>query len=98
MVWSCSLTGKPNLTYAEAAESEVAARKTLSAFPSILKGPILLVASLTKRSAFGDLVEDVLGFIKDRYFKNEKLDVLAEDGKNYLDGEIVEVISNLNGS
>jgi bromodomain adjacent to zinc finger domain protein 1A len=33
MVWSCSLTGKANLTFQEALDSEKGARKLLKGFP-----------------------------------------------------------------
>lgn len=69
VIWQCSLTGRSDLTYAEALDSEKAARKLLRQFPSALRGPIILVASLTKRSTLKQLVDDVFSFVKDRYFK-----------------------------
>lgn len=69
VIWQCSLTGRSDLTYAEALDSEKAARKLLRQFPSALRGPIILVASLTKRSSLKQLIDDVFSFVKDRYFK-----------------------------
>lgn len=69
VIWQCSLTGRSDLTYAEALDSEKAARKLLRQFPSALRGPIILVASLTRRSTLKQLVDDVFSFVKDRYFK-----------------------------
>lgn len=81
VIWQCSLTGRPDLTFSEALESEKTARKVLRLFPSALRGPIVLVASQTKRSALKELVDDVFNIVKDRFFKDEKLDVLNESGR-----------------
>lgn len=81
VVWMCSLTGRPDLTFAEALDSEKTARKVLRQFPSALRGPIILVASQTKRSSLKELVDDVFNIVKDRFFKDEKVDVLNESGK-----------------
>lgn len=37
LVWSCALTGKPNLTYAEAQQSEESALQMLEGFPREVK-------------------------------------------------------------
>lgn len=81
VVWQCALTGRPDLTFAEALESEKTARKILRQFPSALRGPVILVASQTKRSALKELVDDVFNVVKDRFFKDEKLDVMNEGGR-----------------
>jgi bromodomain adjacent to zinc finger domain protein 1A len=91
-IWQCSLTGRPDLTFAEALESEKSAQKLLRQFPSALRGPVLYVASLTKRSSLKELVDDVFNFTKDRYFKDEKIDVMKESGKGCRFCKIVEVI------
>lgn len=92
VVWQCSLTGRPELTYSEALASEKAARKLLRQFPSALRGPVILVASRTKRSVLKELVDDVFNIIKDRFFKDEKLDVLNENGKGWRFCKIEEII------
>ncbi|XP_053673567.1 bromodomain adjacent to zinc finger domain protein 1A-like [Anopheles nili] len=71
--WSCEMTGRTNLTYEDALASEADARKTLRKFPTVLKGPILLVASRTKRTAIRDLAGDVFGYVKDVFFKGETI-------------------------
>lgn len=93
VIWQCSLTGRSDLTYAEALDSEKAARKLLRQFPSALRGPIILVASLTKRSALKQLVDDVFSFVKDRYFKNEKVDVVNESGRGCRFCKIIEMVA-----
>lgn len=92
IVWTCEITGKPNLTYAEALESEKAARKLIRSFPPAIKGPFLLVASHTKRSSFNEMLEDVFGYIKDHYFKGETVDAIDPNENVYREAKIVEVI------
>lgn len=93
IVWSCSITGKPNLTYAEALESEKQARRLLRTFPAAVKGPFLMVASKTKRSSFNEMLEDVFGFIKDHFFEQEIVDAMEPSGRKYREATIVEVIA-----
>lgn len=92
VIWTCSLTGRPELTYAEALESEKTARKLLRKFPTALRSPVIYVASKTKRSALRELVDDVFNIIKDRFFVDEKLDVMNESGRGCRFCKINEVI------
>lgn len=92
VIWQCALTGRPDLTYAEALASEKTARKMLRQFPSALRGPIILVALQTKRSALKELVDDVFNFVKDRYFKDEQLDVMNESGRGCRFCKILNVV------
>lgn len=92
VIWQCALTGRPDLTFAEALESEKTARKVLRQFPSALRGPIVLVASQTKRSALKELVDDVFNIVKDRFFKDEKLDVMNESGRRPRFCKIIQVV------
>lgn len=71
MVWSCSMTGKSNLTYAEALNSENSARKSIRDFPVELRTPVLYLASRTKRTSFMDMSEDIFLYVKDRFFAGE---------------------------
>ncbi|XP_021919556.1 bromodomain adjacent to zinc finger domain protein 1A isoform X2 [Zootermopsis nevadensis] len=80
LVWCCSVTGKPQLTYQEALQSEENARTFLKTFPKKLVIPVLYLASLTQRSSFGDLSEDVFTFTRERYFIGEIVEVnIRED-------------------
>lgn len=92
VVWQCALTGRPELTYSEALASEKTARKLLRQFPSALRGPVILVASRTKRAGLKELLDDVFNIIKDRYFKDEKLDVMNESGKGCRFCKIVDIV------
>ncbi|KAL1497561.1 hypothetical protein ABEB36_008502 [Hypothenemus hampei] len=74
MVWTCTMTGKSNLTYQEALESERHAVQCLKGFPNELKLPIIYLASLTKRKIFSEMNDDIFTFIKERYFVGENIE------------------------
>lgn len=98
-IWTCAISGRPNLTYAEALESEKKHRKVIEAFPQVLKGPVVFVANLTKRSAISDLVDDVFNFVNSRYFKGEVVQAATEDTSTFIDCEVVGfVIATVNGN
>lgn len=92
IIWQCELTGRPNLTYEEALASEKAARKMLRDYPKAVRGPVILVASQTKRSALSELIDDVYNYVKDHYFKDEEVDVINASGKGCRFCKIIEVI------
>lgn len=96
VIWTCSLTGRPELTFSEALESEKTARKLLRQFPSALRAPVAFVASKTKRSALRELVDDVFNIIKDRFFVDEKLDVINASGRGCRFCKITEIIKPAN--
>uniref|UniRef100_A0A6B2E558 Bromodomain adjacent to zinc finger domain protein 1A n=1 Tax=Phlebotomus kandelakii TaxID=1109342 RepID=A0A6B2E558_9DIPT len=73
MLWTCALTGKSNLTYSEALESEQNARESLSSFSKPLKAAVVVIASYTRRSGVLDLMEELYSYMKDRYFKGEEV-------------------------
>ncbi|KAL1447653.1 hypothetical protein MTO96_028455 [Rhipicephalus appendiculatus] len=81
LVWTCSLTGKPGLTYQDALSSEEHALKVLSTFPVALKKPLLYIASLTRRGRLADLCDDVYSFARDRYFVGESVEVTIKSHK-----------------
>ncbi|CAG9565734.1 unnamed protein product [Danaus chrysippus] len=90
MVWSCEMTGKNNLTYAEALESEKAARRSLKDFPMELRIPILYLAARTKRSSFADMSEDVFNFVRVRFFVGETVEACLE-GDFWREAHILSV-------
>ncbi|KAJ8924480.1 hypothetical protein NQ315_007277 [Exocentrus adspersus] len=92
MVWTCSMTGKSNLTYQEALESEENAKKSLKEFPIELKIPILFLASRTQRSSFGEMADDVFLYAKDRYFIGENLET-SFTGNKWKDSHVLQVIA-----
>ncbi|CAG9839448.1 unnamed protein product [Diabrotica balteata] len=92
MVWTCCMTGKQNLTYQEALESEDNARQSLKEFPIELRLPILFLASKTHRTSFGDMTDDVFNFVKDRYFTGENLET-SFTGSKWKDSHVLQVIA-----
>ncbi|XP_075556278.1 ATP-dependent chromatin assembly factor large subunit isoform X1 [Dermacentor variabilis] len=81
LVWTCSLTGKPGLTYQDALNSEEHALKILASFSAGLRKPLLYIASLTKRGRLADLCDDVYSFARDRYFVGESVEVTIKSHK-----------------
>ncbi|KAK8400654.1 hypothetical protein O3P69_002454 [Scylla paramamosain] len=90
MVWCCELTGRPNLTYLEAVESETRARRCLANIPQLVRRPMLYLASLTRRGRFIDLSEDVFTFVRDRYFVGEEVESIVH--KHWYDCKVTRVI------
>lgn len=79
-VWTCALTSRPNLTYAEALRSEKNARKSLKNFIYELKAPIVYTASLTKRARIADMVDDVYNYMSVRFVKEEEVFAMQKVG------------------
>ncbi|XP_061598939.1 bromodomain adjacent to zinc finger domain protein 1A isoform X2 [Cololabis saira] len=92
LVWSCALTGRAGLTYLEALESEQRAKQSLQNFPQALVVPLLHLAALSHRCRLTELCEDVYGFVKDRFFPREIVDVSKRNGARHV-CEILQVIS-----
>ncbi|XP_063295772.1 bromodomain adjacent to zinc finger domain protein 1A [Pelobates fuscus] len=90
LVWSCSLTGKSDLTYPEALESEKKIRQSLQTFPQPLIVPILHLASLSRHHRVTDLCEDIFGYVKNRYFVGETVNVVRNSGAR-LECKVLEV-------
>lgn len=81
LVWTCSLTGKPGLTFQDALNSEEHALQVLASFPTGLRKPLLFLANLTQRSRLADLCDDVYSFARDRYFVGESVEVTIKSQK-----------------
>ncbi|CAH2094856.1 unnamed protein product [Euphydryas editha] len=90
MVWTCEMTGKNNLTYSEALESEKAARRSLKDFPMELRIPILYLATKTKRSSFAEMSEDLFNFVRERFFVGETVEACLE-GDNWREAHVLSV-------
>lgn len=90
LVWTCSLTGKPGLTYLEALDSEKRALRLLNKFPDALKLPVLYLATLTQRGRLNDMCDDVFMFVKDHYFVGETVEVSLNGAKRNC--EITKVL------
>ncbi|XP_032199910.1 bromodomain adjacent to zinc finger domain protein 1A isoform X1 [Mustela erminea] len=98
LVWSCAVTGRPGLTYQEALESEKKARQNLQSFPEPLIIPVLYLTNLTHRSRLHEICDDIFAYIKDRYFVEETVEVIRNNGAR-LQCRILEVLppSHQNG-
>ena len=90
MVWSCSVTGKTNLTYEEAVESERKAKKRLGTLPKPLKRGLLWLADHTQRGKLSDMVDDVWRFASGRYFREEIVEAIVND--QWCDCKVINVI------
>ncbi|XP_042205237.1 bromodomain adjacent to zinc finger domain protein 1A-like [Homarus americanus] len=90
MVWTCELTGRPNLTYAEASESETKAKKCLANVPQVIRKPMLYIATLTRRGRYADMSEDVFNFVRDRYFVGEEVEAIVN--KHWYDCKVLRPI------
>lgn len=90
MVWTCELTGRPNLTYAEAVESENRARKCLANVPEELRKPMLYIATLTRRGRYIDMSDDVFNYVRDRYFVGEEVEAIVR--KHWYDCKVLRII------
>ncbi|XP_076166810.1 ATP-dependent chromatin assembly factor large subunit isoform X4 [Ptiloglossa arizonensis] len=92
LIWSCSITGRSNMTYEEALQCEENAKKSLKEFPMELRIPILYLASKTNRSSFNEMIEDVYQFARDRYFVGEMVEAsFTED--SWCDCHVLQVIA-----
>jgi len=90
LVWSCSITGKSNLTYEEAVESEEKAKKRISNLPKPLKKGLLWLTNKTKRGRLGEIVDDVYDWSKSRYFVGETVEAVI--GNQWCESKITKVI------
>ncbi|OAF65159.1 hypothetical protein A3Q56_07132 [Intoshia linei] len=74
LVWTCSLTLRPHLTYADSLRSEHKALRLLGRIPFELRRSILLMVPLTKFKAFNQLSAILFDFVKQYYFKDELIE------------------------
>jgi hypothetical protein len=84
-------TGKANLTYEEAVESEKSARKRLGKISKPLKRALVWLAHQTQRGRFADLADDVYVFANARYFVGEVVEAIVND--QWCDCKIIKVTS-----
>ncbi|XP_053597368.1 bromodomain adjacent to zinc finger domain protein 1A isoform X4 [Microplitis demolitor] len=90
-IWSCSITGKTNMTYEEAVACEENAKKSLKEFPMELRTPILYLASKTNRTSFSEMTDDVFQYARDRYFVGEMVEANLNNDV-WCDCHILQVI------
>lgn len=82
-IFQCELSGKSNLTFFEAAESEAQHTRAIqSQFPDALKVPVLRAAQFQTCGRLTELVERVYECMRQRFFVGEEVSV--EDGARKL--------------
>ncbi|EPQ28067.1 uncharacterized protein PFL1_04394 [Pseudozyma flocculosa PF-1] len=82
--FQCELTGRVNLTFFEAAESEKQESITLhKKFPEPLKGPVLRSVQFKVTGRLDNLVDLVFDRFKDRFFANEAVFVELQGDRYY---------------
>ena len=92
LVWSCGVTGKSNLTYDEACDSEAKAKKRISNLPKALKkGVLWLTHHKIRKGRLGDLVDDISDWIRNRYFVGEIIDAVI--GNQWCESTVLKVIA-----
>uniref|UniRef100_A0A7E4W7W0 Bromo domain-containing protein n=1 Tax=Panagrellus redivivus TaxID=6233 RepID=A0A7E4W7W0_PANRE len=81
LCWSCAVTGKTEMTFADALKSETEAIKEIvDTFPKSLLRPLLWFAHhLVYRGRLDDLVNDVYMISRDRYFVGEYVNFSKTD-------------------
>uniref|UniRef100_A0A8C4WX77 Bromodomain adjacent to zinc finger domain protein 1A n=1 Tax=Eptatretus burgeri TaxID=7764 RepID=A0A8C4WX77_EPTBU len=94
LVWSCQVTGRSELTFQEALDSEERALGVLNSLPVALHPPLLALASLTRRTRMQDVCEDVHGFVRQRFFVGEQVEANLP-GKSRQTSLVLEVLSAL---
>ncbi|XP_076463791.1 bromodomain adjacent to zinc finger domain protein 1A-like [Babylonia areolata] len=91
LVWSCAFTGRSGLTYAEAMESERMAEKRLATFDFALQKPLLFLVTLTQKTRFLELCDNIFQFANERYFIGETVDVVI--GRQMMPAVILRVVA-----
>lgn len=89
-IWACEVTGRENLTYAEALESEKKASEKGKGLREVLKAPILLLTKMSQQSSYYELCKLLYQFFKEQYLKGEIV-MLADSAQRYK-YEIIDVI------
>ena len=81
LVWTCELTGHPRLTFQEALQCESRAQEQLETIPAHLAKILLHLATMTHRSRLNDMTDDVILYVKDRYFVGEIVEFISNNEK-----------------
>ena len=82
MVWTCELTGKPNLSYVQAVESEAEAKKQLGAFPDCYRRAALSLIHNIKRTNIRMFVDEAVSFYRERFIVGEVVDLIDQPGSS----------------
>eukprot|EP00250_Pteridium_aquilinum_P010427 c1937_g1_i1 orf=457-2190(+) len=77
-IWTCKYTGKSNLTYEEALDSEGKATERVQQFPREFMGPVLQLVQFSMLR-LEDLVSAILKAFKDRFVPGEEVVCVKEN-------------------
>lgn len=72
--WTCELTGKPNLTYEQAVESEREALVLMESIPDCHRRAVLSLIHHAYRTNIKTAADELINFFKDRYIIGEDLE------------------------
>ncbi|KAI8333471.1 ATP-utilizing chromatin assembly and remodelling N-terminal-domain-containing protein [Chlamydoabsidia padenii] len=82
-IWQCEFTGRSNLTYSKALESERLQNETVqNKLPKGLQRAILERAQF-QTARLIDVVDDVYGYLSDRFVLGEQVDCIWDDNLYY---------------
>lgn len=90
-VWTCELTGKMNLTYEEALESERNCReKTKNSYPEVWI-PLTLEMAQYKQGKLNDVVDKIYDYLKDNYIIGEIVYFKVPNTQQQKQGKIISI-------
>lgn len=81
MAWTCALTGKSELTFQEAVESEAAAQSSLGSVSPGLQRAMLFLTGTIATTKFNDICHFLWSYTSCRYFVNEEVEVMHHNEK-----------------
>ena len=93
MAWTCALTGKSELTFQEAVDSEAAAQSSLQTVSPGLQRAMLFIAgyiTATTTTKFNDICHFLWAYTSCRFFVNEEVEVMHHNEKKMA--KIVKVV------
>lgn len=90
MAWTCAITGKGELTFQEALESEAMAQETINSISPGLQKALLLLTHTITTGKFNDIVHFLTVYSSQRFFLGEKVVANTMFGKR--DALIARVI------
>ncbi|XP_054154531.1 bromodomain adjacent to zinc finger domain protein 1A-like [Oppia nitens] len=92
MVWTCEVTGRQGLTFAEAVESERKGHEMLATFPAGIKIPSLFLMRYLCETNINAIVDKIYAFINNRYFIAEDIEIIIHSKKR-IKGRVFRVIA-----
>lgn len=79
-VWSCVVTGRFGLIYQEVFELEKKVRQNFQSFLELLIILVLYLINFIYRLRLYEICDDIFVYVKDRYFVEEIVEVIRNNG------------------